>query len=179
MNIGEMAALQVDRPAPLESEPSEEPSSLHRVLVPLDGSSLAEAIIPSVSRIARPLNLEIILLRVVPALPPQVIEGGRPIVIDNTERLRVEAQDYLRHVASGVSMSGLHVSTAVRVGDAPAEILAATREGQADLIAMTTHGRGVLGQLLFGSVAEAVLHRAEVPVFLLRVAESARAKKVA
>ena len=179
MNIGEMAALQIDRPAPVESESSEEPSSLHRVLVPLDGSSLAEAILPSVSRIARPLDLEIILLRVVPALPPRVIEGGRPIVIDNTERLRVEAQDYLRHVASGLLTSGLRVSTDVRVGDAPAEIVAAAREGQADLIAMATHGRGVLGQLLFGSVAEAVLHRADVPVFLLRVTESARAKKAA
>ena len=179
MNTSEMAALQVDRPAPLECELSEEPASLRRVLVPLDGSPLAESVLPSVARIARPLDLEIVLLRVVPSLPPRVIEGGRPIVIDNTERLRDEAQDYLRHVASGLSASGHRVSTAVSIGDAPGEILAATKEHDADMIAMTTHGRGVLGQLLFGSVAEAVLHRAHVPVFLLRVKEGEQAKKAA
>jgi nucleotide-binding universal stress UspA family protein len=60
------------------------------------------------------------------------------------------------------------VTVQVRFGEAVAEILAGAREVGADLIAMTTHGRGGLGRLLFGSVAEAVLRQAEIPVFLMR-----------
>jgi nucleotide-binding universal stress UspA family protein len=56
----------------------------------------------------------------------------------------------------------------VRCGEPVAEILAATTEAEADLIILTSHGRSGFGRLLFGSVAEAVLRRADVPVFLMR-----------
>ncbi|HKZ05130.1 MAG TPA: universal stress protein [Methylomirabilota bacterium] len=63
---------------------------------------------------------------------------------------------------------GVNVTYAVRHGRPADEILAATREGNADLIAMATHGRTGLSRVLFGSVAEAVLRNASVPVFLIR-----------
>ncbi|MGH7279552.1 MAG: universal stress protein [Candidatus Rokuibacteriota bacterium] len=175
----EMAALQVDRPTPVEG-PADETSRLRRMLVPLDGSPVAETIIPFVSRIARPLGLEIVLLRAVPAVPPQVVEGGaRHMVIDNTDRLRQEADDYLRATADGLSTNGFRVLTAVRVGDAATEIVAGARECQVDVIAMTTHGRTGLGRLLFGSVAEAVLRRAHVPVLTMRATEAERTAQAA
>lgn len=149
-----------------------------RVLVPLDGSPVAEAIVPFVSRIARPLGLEIALVRAVPRIPPQVYEGSR-VVLDITERLNQEADAYLRTIADRLSASGFRVLTAVRVGDPAAEILAAARECEADLIAMTTHGRGALGRLLFGSVAEAVLRQAPVPVFIVRATEAGAGQKAA
>lgn len=159
-------------------EETKTPWAPRRALVPLDGSPVAEAIVPFVSRIARPLGLEIALVRAVPRIPPQVYEGSRT-VLDITERLNQEADAYLRTIADRLSASGFRVLTAVRVGDPAAEILAAARECEADLIAMTTHGRGALGRLLFGSVAEAVLRQAPVPVFIVRATEAEAAQKAA
>jgi nucleotide-binding universal stress UspA family protein len=60
----------------------------------------------------------------------------------------------------------------VRRGEPVEEIVECAREVDADLIAMTTHGRSGLGRWLFGSVAEAVLREAEIPVFLMRMTEA-------
>ena len=62
----------------------------------------------------------------------------------------------------------MNTAWAIRRGRPADEILAAAQEGGVDLIAMATHGRTGLGRLLFGSVAEAVLRRAPVPVFMIR-----------
>jgi nucleotide-binding universal stress UspA family protein len=83
-----------------------------------------------------------------------------------------ESRAYLKRHADDLSASGLAVRTAVRTGDPAAEIIRGAREYQADLIAMTTHGRSGLSRLIFGSVAEAVLRRASVPVFLTRLTEA-------
>jgi nucleotide-binding universal stress UspA family protein len=82
--------------------------------------------------------------------------------------MREEAEKYLRAVAATPAFDGLRVLTTVRSGEAPREIIAAAKETQTDLIAMTTRGRTGLSRLLFGSVAEAVLRTADVPVFVLR-----------
>jgi nucleotide-binding universal stress UspA family protein len=71
------------------------------------------------------------------------------------------------------------VESRVRRGNAVDQIVAAARETGADLIAMSTHGRGGLGRLVFGSVAQAVLRQAEVPVFLMRTTESQVARRAA
>ena len=139
-----------------------------RALVPLDGSMVAEAIVPFILEIAGPLDMEVALLRVIVPTPPVLVEGGGPVVADDVAKLRAGAEEYLADVAADLRARGVRVTLAVRYGDAVAEILAGAREAEADLIAMTTHGRGGLGRLLFGSVAEAVLRHAEVPVFLMR-----------
>lgn len=170
MDIKDTAALQIDRPAPLDIP--EDTATWRRLLVPLDGSPLAEAILPIAARMARGLSLEILLLRAVRDDPPRVVEAGRHIVIDQTAQRTREAEEYLQGVADRLSAAGLRVRTTVRAGDAAREILAGAREGEADLIAMSTHGRGALGRLLHGSVTEAVLHRTDLPVFVVRAAES-------
>jgi len=101
------------------------------------------------------------------------------MVLDNTERLNQEADAYLGTIADRLSATGLRVLTTVRVGDPATEILAGARECDADLIAMTTHGRSALGRLLSGAVAEAVLRRAHVPVFIVRAAEAGEGTKAA
>jgi len=85
----------------------------------------------------------------------------------------------LKTVAGGLRGRGVSVTMQVRFGEAVAEILAGAREVGADLIAMTTHGRGGLGRLLFGSVAEAVLRQAEIPVFLMRQTKAQVAARAA
>jgi nucleotide-binding universal stress UspA family protein len=139
------------------------------VLVPLDGSLLAESIIPFIVDIAGPLDMEIVLLRVV---TPVVVQTEAPMagVIEQDLTARTtEAQDYLAGVAADLWKRGIRVQVRVRTGAAVHEILAGTRECAADLIAMTTHGRSGLSRLVFGSVAEAVLRLADVPVLAMRL----------
>jgi nucleotide-binding universal stress UspA family protein len=150
-----------------------------RALVPLDGSPIAEAIIPFILEIAGPLDMEVVLLRVVEPIPPIALEGSRHIEVEDVELRRTHAEEYLAPIAVELRNTGVRVESRVRRGNAVDQIVAAAREAGADLIAMSTHGRGGLGRLIFGSVAQAVLRQAEVPVFLMRATESQVARRVA
>lgn len=143
-----------------------------RALVPLDGSMVAEGIIPFILEIAGPLDMEVVLVRVVVPIPPTVVEGSRHVEVEDVEKRRLEAEEYLKAIAAELRAKGVRVRTMVRRGETTVEIQAAAREAGADLVAMTTHGRSGLGRLLFGSVAEAVLRQSEVPVFLMRQTEA-------
>jgi len=144
-----------------------------RVLVPLDGSRVAEAILPFIEQIAGPLDMEVLLVRVVPLTSMDVVamakeaQAGAPILRE------LDAQGYLEPLVASLKAKGVRAGARVRIGDPATEIVAAAKEINADLIAMTTHGRSGLGRLLFGSVAEAVLRGSPIPVFLLRTSEAA------
>lgn len=142
-----------------------------RVVIPLDGSPLAEGILPFITQIAGPLDLEVILVRAMPPIPPQVMEGSRQVIVEDVPARLAEAREYLTRVAAELKAKGVRARVEARHGDPVTEIVAAARENDADLIAMTTHGRSGLGRVLFGSVAEAVLRRAEIPVFLMRLTQ--------
>jgi nucleotide-binding universal stress UspA family protein len=148
-----------------------------RALVALDGSPVAETIIPFILDIAGPLDLEVILLRVLQPFPPVVVEGSPYLSVDDPAARRIDAQEYLAPVAVELRNKGVRVTTEVRSGAPAQEIVAAAREAGADLIAMSTHGRGGLGRLIFGSVAEAVLREAEIPVLLMRTTEAEVARR--
>jgi len=150
-----------------------------RVTVPLDGSMVAEGIIPLMLEIAGPLDMEVVLLRVLVPIPPSVIEGSRHIEVEDVEKRRAEAEEYLAPIAAELRTKGVRVRTLVRRGEPASEIIAGAREAGSDLIAMTTHGRSGLGRLLFGSVAEAVLRHSDIPVFLMRQTEAQVAARAA
>lgn len=139
-----------------------------RVLVPLDGSPLAEGILPFLTQIAGPLDLHVTLLRVLQPIPPEVVEGSRHILVEDVEQRLADARAYLGPIAAKLQTAGVRVDTDVRRGEAVEEILLGARAARVDLIAMTTHGRSGLNRLLFGSIAEAVLRQTEVPVFMMR-----------
>ena len=154
-----------------------------RALIPLDGSLVAEAILPAFLPLAHPLGMEVALLRVVvPTVKPVTVDDVAvepPGAAPSIDRMLEEADAYLRAVAATPAFEGLKVVTTVRSGEAPHEIIASAREIGADVIAMTTHGRTGLKRLLFGSVAEAVLRMADIPVFMLRAAYLEAAVRVA
>ena len=150
-----------------------------RALVPLDGSSVAEAIIPFILDIAGPLDMEVVLLRVVEPIAPMVIEGSRHVEVEDIEARRTDAEEYLAPVAVELRNKGVRVESRVRRGNTTEEIVAAAHETGADLIAMSTHGRGGLGRLMFGSVAQAVLGHVDMPVLLMRATEAQVARRVA
>lgn len=148
-----------------------------RAVVPLDGSAVAETILPFILEIAGPLDMEVVLLRVVQPLPPIVVEGSRPVVAEAVEAQQLDAEEYLAALAAELRNKGVRAETRVRRGVPTDEILVGARESKADLIAMTTHGRSGLGRLLFGSVAEDVLRHSDIPVFLLRCTEAEVARR--
>jgi nucleotide-binding universal stress UspA family protein len=139
-----------------------------RVLVALDGSTACEAVLRFLLQIAGPLDMTVLILHVLEPIPPQVTEGTQHLVVDDVEARRREAEEYLAPIAAALRSQGVDTAWAIRRGRPADEILDAARESGADLIAMATHGRTGIGRLLFGSVAEAVLRRARVPVFMIR-----------
>ena len=141
-----------------------------RVLVALDGSVTSETMLRFVLEIAGPLDMTVLLVRVVEPLTPIIADDiYRPTLAD-LEGCRRDAEDYLESIAVALRARGVKTAWQVRHGRPDEEILAAAADSGVDMIAMATHGRTGVGRLLFGSVAEAVLRRATVPVFLMRSA---------
>ncbi len=148
-----------------------------RILVPLDGSKVAEAALPVVEELVSKLSpvqkVEVTLLQVVTSLTHWVVAGEAGAPIPYTEQevnlIRKEAQAYLDKVAEGLRSKGATVKTKVAVGNAAQEIIKASEEIPADLMAMSTHGRTGLGRWAFGSVTERVLRAGTLPVLLVRV----------
>ena len=132
---------------------------LKRILVPLDGSDLAEAILPVVARLARDHDAEVVLL--------EVLGGQRTREAEH--EVERQAGGYLEQAVASLRGRGLRrVQRRVWYGEADQAIANATVREQADLVAMSTHGRSGLDRLRFGSVAESVVRRAPVPVLLVR-----------
>ena len=127
-----------------------------RVLVPLDGSELAEAILPLLGAGEHPWGSEVLLVR---SLTPESPAGS------SAER---EAGEYLAAQAHMLERSGLRVRSEVWHGDPSQMIVNAADLGRVGLIAMTTHGWRGLDRLRFGSVAESVVRKVRVPVLLVR-----------
>ena len=151
-----------------------------RILVALDGSDLAEQVLPYVEALAEQFRSTVILLRA--TTPPGIIiagsaTGAQPLaggVVDPTpivEAERQEAATYLQAVADRVRRKGLAVEYQWAEGRGDEIIAERARSLGVDLTAMTTHGRGGLGRLVFGSVADAVLRSAPCPILLVRASE--------
>jgi nucleotide-binding universal stress UspA family protein len=137
---------------------------LQTILVPLDGSPLAEIALSRASELASEAGARLVLLRAVEASP--MLGTDR---IEAEVKLVQEAEEYLRAASARViAMGARDVSASVWYGSAPWAISEAARVHHADLICMTTHGRSGLGRLILGSVAETVLRATTTPILLLR-----------
>lgn len=145
------------------------------VLVPLDGSDAALAVLPDAIEIGRPSGAFFSLLKVMlPAFPL-----GSPylphLVEDEWEhaQARDAAARYLDDVAAQLEENGLNTDTTVLTDNRPADAILeyAERHG-VDLLAMTTHGRGGVPRMIMGSVADKVVRGAEVPILIRRASES-------
>src|SRR5579859_7332782 len=130
------------------------------VVVPLDGSELAERALPYAVRFAAERGGRLVLVRAALGPPPSGLDWERQQLA-----AMAEANAYLASVAEKVA-TRVPVRTAPVYGHPADEILAVVRQFDADRIVMATHGRTGLAHLLYGSVAEAVLAKSPVPVFL-------------
>ena len=144
------------------------------LIVPLDGSSLAEAAVPLARGLAKALGGHIVLVGVIPT-PGQLIAGqggaiGTYVGSDHA-RLESEAKEYLEAILGSLKASGLSAEATVRQGKPAAEIGEVAREHAAAAVVMATHGRTGLVRALLGSVAGEVLHQGASPVILVRPPE--------
>jgi nucleotide-binding universal stress UspA family protein len=137
---------------------------LKKILIPLDGSALAESAISTASEVAGNEST-LMLLR---AAEAHTLPGVDPTEAQ-VEVVR-EAEEYLAALAARLKEQGVaRVETSVWYGPAASAIVEAARLRKADLIVMSTHGRSGLGRLILGSVAESVLRGSLTPILLLRV----------
>lgn len=142
---------------------------MDNLLIPLDGSPLAESVIKHALGIARQNETRITLLRVVS--PAYVATEFNALVQSETLlRERVQAaHEYLNRTATELGVEGYLIDTDVVVSGSPAgAILDYTEQHQIDVICMATHGRSGVKRLLLGSVADKVLRGANHPVLLYR-----------
>jgi nucleotide-binding universal stress UspA family protein len=144
-----------------------------RILVALDGSQLAEQILPYAEPLAEKFSATVILLRatmpVAPAVAAEVgIAGGFVDPTPIIEEERHEAARYLEQVADRLRRRGITVECLHTEGSPAEAILEHAQRSNSDLLALTTHGRGGLGRLVFGSVADEVLRKSPCPVLLVR-----------
>ncbi len=141
---------------------------LEKILVPLDGSSLAESALPRAVELAQAAGGQLLLLR---AAQAHILPGADPT--EGQVRVVREAEEYLNGVKERLERTGaMRVETSVWYGPAAFAIVEATRLHRVDLVVMTTHGRSGLGRLILGSVAESVLRGTTTPILLLRAAEA-------
>jgi nucleotide-binding universal stress UspA family protein len=148
------------------------------LVVPLDGSELAEAALSVATQLAAELNGSLALVSVVPG-PGQIVyaEGiGVPHSEAESERLHAEAETYLHAAASQIESQSV-VARTVRKGDPAGEIAAEAEERGAAAIIMATHGRAGALRTLLGSIAGQVVHTSGVPVVLVRPATLRGAEK--
>ncbi len=155
-----------------EDGPAEGEAGLKSVIVPLDGSELAESVLPMVAGVAKKLGLEVILFRAyhIPYNLYAADDGAYAVNYDELiAGLRDEAKDYLEKKADEVRKLGVaKVSTVTREGFAGDEIIAAGRNTPASLVAMCSHGRTGVKRWVLGSVAETVVRHASGPVLVAR-----------
>lgn len=154
-----------------------------RILMPLDGSKLGEAAISYVdgliAKLAPEEQVVITLFHVITAVRhPYHVQGGAgtisiPYNEEELAEMKSEAAAYLKKVSQGLQNKQVTVRCKVSVNENPAdEIIRVEEEVNADLVAMSTHGRSGISRFALGSVADKVLRGGSVPVLMVRATEA-------
>ena len=148
-----------------------------KIVVPLDGSEIGESAIPYVedlvSKLSPEVKIEVILLRVLSKLTQSITTAGThldvPLTKEEINQQKKQALDYLNKVGEGLRSKGATVTAEVRSGNASEEIVQAAEEANANMIAMSTHGRTGFSRWAFGSVTDKVLRlEGKIPIIMVR-----------
>ncbi len=152
-----------------------------RILIPLDGSKVGEAALPYIEKLVPKLSpevkAEITLLQVVSSLAHYVAAGEAiasvPYTEKEMEQIKSKAMDYLSKAGEGLRSKGAIVKIRVGIGSASEEIIKVADEINADIIAMSTHGRSGFSRWAFGSTTDKVLRGGNKPVLVVRMPKEA------
>jgi nucleotide-binding universal stress UspA family protein len=156
-----------------ETEMGDGAATIKSIVVPLDGSVLAESVLPTVVEVAKTLELEVVLCRAY-ELAASAYYGSEDYLPNYDEMLREikdEAESYLAKQVESLKASGLaKVSSVVLEGSGAEEIIRYTHEHPDALVAMCTHGRSGVSRWVLGSVAERVVRHSDDPVLVVHAA---------
>jgi nucleotide-binding universal stress UspA family protein len=145
---------------------------IKKILVPLDGSKVAEQIVPHAEGLATAMGGEVILFQAYESLGRMLSgEGFRVMSEEVNKRREEEAKAYIKSIAKPFREKGLTVLEVVASRDAAEEILGYAESSVVDIITMSTHGRSGIKRWVFGSVTDKVLHAGDMPVLVVRAAE--------
>jgi nucleotide-binding universal stress UspA family protein len=149
-----------------------------KILVCLDGSKLAEQILPYVTEQAKRFNSKIVLFQAykVPATTFVSVPPGRPnispdLLRQEENRVKKEAMSYLKDVVKSLQEDGLEAEFIAMAGSAGDLIVNYAHDRSVDLIALATHGHSRLGRIVFGSVADHVLRESGLPILIIKPQE--------
>lgn len=142
------------------------------ILVCLDGSPLAEQILPYAAAQAERFGGKMILLQVI-GNPGAIYAPGIEAVpiavpLDQAPEEETAARDYLERLAQPLRQKGVDVECLTLVGSAGERIVSYAEENDMQLVALATHGRSGLGRLVFGSVADHVIRHSTRPILLIK-----------
>jgi manganese transport protein len=135
-----------------------------KILVALENSCADQSLLPEVEKLASLLHSELLLVHVADGW---VARNFEQLKLAESEEMKADRR-YLENTAEKMRAAGLRVSFHLALGDPPTEILRTADAEGCDLIAMTTHGHRLLGDLIYGSTIENVRHKATVPLLVVR-----------
>ena len=140
------------------------------ILVPLDGSKRAEAILPHVEQISSLFKAKVVFLHVVEP-PPIVTDAGIPYLEEFQKQMQIMTEQaglYLKGVADEFRDKGIDAVEQISYGPVVEGILKTAQSEKADLIAIASHGRTGLSRVFYGSIALGLLHAADRPLLVIR-----------
>jgi len=144
---------------------------LKKVIIPLDGSKEGEAVIPYIAEIASNTDAEVTLLHVMASIHPVYSIPGEtvqmPYALDELQLLREKAEVYLKKLVPIFEDKGVNVKCEVVTGATANEIIRYAEDAEADLVAMSTHGRAGITRWALGSTTDKVLRAGTTPVMLV------------
>jgi len=142
-----------------------------KILVPLDGSELAEKVLPHAVALAKGSGAEVTLLTVVQlslGFTGAKLEAIPEAAAERKAALRAEAMTYLEKIRRDLKEQGITARAVALDGDAAAQIVAYAERDGFDLVTMATHGRSGIDRFVMGSIAEKVVRSTIKPVLLIR-----------
>jgi nucleotide-binding universal stress UspA family protein len=172
LSISLVAVHPQDHPPDLAKE-----QAIQHMLIPLDGTPLAEQILEPALTLGKAMNAHYTLLRVVTPVYPVTLPSEPAIfgsvatdIMERVEKLhaelRKEATEYLDKIAQRLRAENLQVHTRVVVEEQPGVAILDSAKAPIDMIAIETHGRGGLSRLLLGSVADKVIRGSKLPILV-------------
>jgi nucleotide-binding universal stress UspA family protein len=135
-----------------------------RILVALENTRSDQALLPHVEKLATLLRSELLLVHVADGWAARHYDR---LKLAESEEMKAD-RAYLEGTALKLRATGLQVRVHLALGDPPTEILKTADAEQCDLIAMTTHGHRLIGDIIYGSTIEQVRHKATIPLLVVR-----------
>jgi manganese transport protein len=146
----------------------------HKILVALENSRADDTLVPHIAELARRLGSELLLVHVADGFAARNCDQLKLAESDEMKADRA----YLDGIADRLRATGLSVGVALALGNPPTEILKTAVAMQCDLIAMTSHGHKLVGDIFLGSTIDRVRHNTTIPILVVRAGASGTAAPV-